>query len=237
MFGKYFKRLRQEKDLTLIELSEKCGVSKSYLHDIENEKIAPSDKIVEKLLEFYRLNKNQEKELKKVLAFAKTPDIVMKEFEKTKKELKKLRDEYEKMQNSPESNISYLEESSYHEVPVYSYVRAGLQAVENLPEPQYMLDVPLPSVRGDIVGIEVMGDSMEPKFHAGDIVLVKTGVMPENREIGVFVVDNRTVIKVFNRDPSGRIILTSLNMEHAPIIVDEYTEFGIVGKFWKAIVS
>ncbi len=41
MFGKYFKRLRQEKDLTLIELSEKCGVSKSYLHDIENEKIGP----------------------------------------------------------------------------------------------------------------------------------------------------------------------------------------------------
>lgn len=237
MFGKFFKRLRQEKELTLIELSEKCGVSKSYLHDIENEKIAPSDKIVKKLLEFYKLNKTQEKELVKVLAYAKTPDLVMKEFEKTKRELKKLKDIYEKMQNNVESNISYLEEETYHEVPVYSYVRAGLHAVENLPEPQYMLNVPLPSVRGDIVGIEVMGDSMEPKFHEGDIVLVKTGIMPENREIGVFVVDNRTVIKVFNKDRSGRIILTSLNIEHAPIVVDEYTEFGIVGKFWKAIVS
>lgn len=201
------------------------------------KKIAPSDKIVKKLLEFYKLNKTQEKELVKVLAYAKTPDLVMKEFEKTKRELKKLKDIYEKMQNNVESNISYLEEETYHEVPVYSYVRAGLHAVENLPEPQYMLNVPLPSVRGDIVGIEVMGDSMEPKFHEGDIVLVKTGIMPENREIGVFVVDNRTVIKVFNKDRSGRIILTSLNIEHAPIVVDEYTEFGIVGKFWKAIVS
>ena len=42
MFGKFFKDLRDEKQLTLIELSERTGVSKSYLHDIENEKIAPT---------------------------------------------------------------------------------------------------------------------------------------------------------------------------------------------------
>jgi len=237
MFGKFFKNLRQENSLTLIELSEKCGVSKSYLHDIENEKITPSSKIVNRLLEFYKLNKNQEKELKRILAYSKTPDLVIDEFEKTKKELNKLKKEFEKLQNSSELNINYLSEDSYKEVPVYSYVRAGLSEVENMPEPQYMLNVPLPSFKGDVIGIEVVGDSMEPKFHEGDIVLVKAGIIPENKEIGVFVVDNRTVIKVFNRDKSGRIILTSLNIEHAPIVVDEYTEFGILGKFWKAIVS
>lgn len=237
MFGKFFKRLRQERDLTLIDLSDQCGVSKSYLHDIENEKIAPSDKILKRLLDFYKLNKADEKELRKILAYAKTPDLVMKEFERAKKELKKLKEEFEKIKDGRDDNIAYLEEESYHEVPVYSYVRAGLHEVENLPEPQYMLNVPLPSIRGDIIGVEVMGDSMEPKFHEGDIVLVKKGVIPDNREIGIFVVDNRTVIKVFNRDKSGRIILTSLNIEHEPIVVDEYTEFGIIGKFWKAIVS
>lgn len=237
MFGKFFKNLRQENSLTLIELSEKCGVSKSYLHDIENEKITPSSKIVNRLLEFYKLNKNQEKELKRILAYSKTPDLVIDEFEKTKKELNKLKKEFEKLQNSSELNINYLSEDSYKEVPIYSYVRAGLSEIENIPEPEYMLNVPLPSFKGEVIGIEVVGDSMEPKFHEGDIVLVKAGIIPENKEIGVFVVDNRTVIKVFNRDKSGRIILTSLNIEHAPIIVDEYTEFGILGKFWKAIVS
>lgn len=237
MFGKFFKNLRQENSLTLIELSEKCGVSKSYLHDIENEKITPSSKIVNRLLEFYKLNKNQEKELKRILAYSKTPDLVIDEFEKTKKELNKLKKEFEKLQNSSELNINYLSEDSYKEVPIYSYVRAGLSEIENMPEPEYMLNVPLPSFKGEVIGIEVVGDSMEPKFHEGDIVLVKAGIIPENKEIGVFVVDNRTVIKVFNRDKSGRIILTSLNIEHAPIIVDEYTEFGILGKFWKAIVS
>ena len=44
MFGKFFKEMRDEKELTLIELSEKTGVSKSYLHDIENEKIALTKK-------------------------------------------------------------------------------------------------------------------------------------------------------------------------------------------------
>jgi phage repressor protein C with HTH and peptisase S24 domain len=220
----------------LIELSEKTGVSKSYLHDIENEKIAPSDKIIEKLFNFYKLSKEKEKELQKIIAYAKTPNLVIQEFEKAKKELSKLNSELNRMKNSS-SEISFTEDDSYYAVPIYSYVRAGLNEVENMPEPLYELNIPLPRVRGDLIGIEVKGDSMEPKFHEGDIVLVKPGITPENKEIGVFVVDNKTVIKIFNKDKSGRVILTSLNIEHEPIIVDEYTEFGVIGKFWKAIVS
>lgn len=236
MFGKFFKDLRDEKQLTLIELSERTGVSKSYLHDIENEKIAPSDKIIDKLLNFYTLSKEKTEELQKIIAYAKTPDLVMKEFEKTKKELNKLSSEINRIK-SKESEIEFKSNDNYYSVPVYSYVRAGFNQVENAPEPLYELDIPLPKVRGDLIGIEVKGDSMEPKFHQGDIVLVKAGVMPENKEIGVFVVDNKTVIKIFNKDKTGRVILTSLNIEHEPIIVDEYTEFGVIGKFWKAIVS
>lgn len=236
MFGKFFKEMRDEKELTLIELSEKTGVSKSYLHDIENEKIAPSDKIIEKLFNFYKLSKEKEKELQKIIAYAKTPDLVIQEFEKAKKELSKLNSELNRIKNSS-SEIAFTEDDSYYSVPIYSYVRAGLNEIENMPEPLYELNIPLPRVRGDLIGIEVKGDSMEPKFHEGDIVLVKPGITPENKEIGVFVVDNKTVIKIFNKDKSGRVILTSLNIEHEPIIVDEYTEFGVIGKFWKAIVS
>ena len=236
MFGKFFKDLRDEKQLTLIELSERTGVSKSYLHDIENEKIAPSDKIIDKLLNFYTLSKEKTEELQKIIAYAKTPDLVMKEFEKTKKELNKLSSEINRIK-SKESEIEFKSNDNYYSVPVYFYVRAGFNQVENAPEPLYEPDIPLPKVRGDLIGIEVKGDSMEPKFHQGDIVLVKAGVMPENKEIGVFVVDNKTVIKIFNKDKTGRVILTSLNIEHEPIIVDEYTEFGVIGKFWKAIVS
>lgn len=236
MFGKFFKELRDEKELTLIELSEKTGVSKSYLHDIENEKIAPSDKIIEKLFNFYKLSEDKEKELQKIIAYAKTPSLVMQEFEKTKKELNRMNSEINRLKNSS-SEIAFTEDDSYYSVPVYSYVRAGLNEVENMPEPLYELNIPLPRVRGDLIGIEVKGDSMEPKFHEGDIVLVKPGITPENKEIGVFVVDNKTVIKIFNKDRSGRVVLTSLNIEHEPIIVDEYTEFGVIGKFWKAIVS
>ncbi len=236
MFGKFFKDLRDEKQLTLIELSERTGVSKSYLHDIENEKIAPSDKIIDKLLSFYTLSKEKTEELQKIIAYAKTPDLVMKEFEKTKKELNKLSSEINRIK-SKESEIEFQSNDNYYSVPVYSYVRAGFNQVENAPEPLYELEIPLPKVRGDLIGIEVKGDSMEPKFHQGDIVLVKAGIMPENKEIGGFVVDNKTVIKIFNKDKTGRVILTSLNIEHEPIIVDEYTEFGVIGKFWKAIVS
>lgn len=236
MFGKIFKDLRDNKQLTLIELSEKTGVSKSYLHDIENEKIAPSDKIIEKLFSFYNIPLKEEEEIRRIIAYAKTPSIVKDEFENTKKYLKKMESELERLKTN-ESEFDFTATTDYYSVPVYSYVRAGYQEIENAPEPLYELNIPLPSVKGDIVGIEVKGNSMEPKFHEGDIVLVKPGIIPENREIGIFVVDNKTVIKVFNKDKTGRVILTSLNIEHDPIIIDENTEFGIIGKFWKAIVS
>lgn len=238
-YGDFFKELRTNRDLTLMELSKNSGVSKSYLHDIENEKIVPSDKIVKKLLEYYKLNLDETNSLKRILAFAKTPDIVKNELEKVKSKLNQMAMQMKKFERyeSIESNVDFVPNDEYRELPVYSYARAGFNDFENYPEPQEYLNIPLPSLKGDVVGIEVRGDSMEPKFTQGDILIVKIGIMPQNREIGVFIVDNTTVVKVYNKDRSGRIILTSLNIEHEPIIVDQETEFHVVGKFWKAIVS
>jgi SOS-response transcriptional repressor LexA len=238
-YGEYFKKLRIDSDLTLTELAKNTGVSKSYLHDIENNKIVPSDKILNKLLNYYDLKKEDENELRRILAFAKTPDIVIEEMEILKKEIDKKNSIIEKLKKveNVEENISFIQDSDYREIPIYSYVRAGYNEIENYPEPEETIKIPLIGARADIVGVKVKGDSMEPKFHEGDIVLIKVGIMPENREIGVFIVENKTVIKVYNRDKTGRVILTSLNINHEPIIVDENTEFSIVGKFWKAIVS
>ena len=79
MFGKIFKDLRDNKQLTLIELSEKTGVSKSYLHDIENEKIAPSDKIIEKCSHIAQVEGRMERidcgqPYNVIVDFAHTPD-------------------------------------------------------------------------------------------------------------------------------------------------------------------
>lgn len=238
-YGDFFKKLRTKRDLTLMELSTNSGVSKSYLHDIENEKIVPSDKIVKKLLAYYKLDLTEEEKLKRILAFAKTPDIVKEELAKVKDKLDIMNTQIKKYERyrSIESNVDFVDNDEYKDLPVYSYARAGFTDFGNYPEPQEYLNIPLPSVKGDVVGIEVRGDSMEPKFQQGDILIVKIGIMPQNKEIGVFIVDNSTVVKVYNKDRNGRIILTSLNIEHEPIIVDEETEFHIVGKFWKAIVS
>lgn len=236
MFGEFFKNLRNKKNLTLIELSEKTGVSKSYLHDIENEKIVPSDKIILKLFNFYKLEKEKEKELETILAFAKTPDIVLNQLKELEIKLKKVSIELNRMKNI-DSEVKFLEHKEYFSIPVYSYARAGLNEIENIPEPLYEINIPLPKNNGNLIGVEIKGNSMEPKFYDGDIVFIKIGVMPENREIGIFIVNNKTLIKIYNKDKNGRIILTSLNMEYEPIVIDEYTEFGIVGKFWKAIIN
>ena len=117
MFGKIFKDLRDNKQLTLIELSEKTGVSKSYLHDIENEKIAPSDKIIEKLFSFYNIPLKEEEEIRRIIAYAKTPSIVKDEFENTKKYLKKVESELERLKTN-ESEFDFTATTDYYSVPV-----------------------------------------------------------------------------------------------------------------------
>lgn len=48
-FGDYLRKLRKDKRLTLVELSELSGVSNPYLSQIENNKFTPSPEILKKV--------------------------------------------------------------------------------------------------------------------------------------------------------------------------------------------
>lgn len=52
--GRYLKRIRKERELTLRVVEEKTGISNAYLSQVENGKIArPSPSVLHKLAEFY----------------------------------------------------------------------------------------------------------------------------------------------------------------------------------------
>lgn len=71
----------------------------------------------------------------------------------------------------------------------------------------------------------ISGDSMEPIYHDGDIVLVKKQSFVNTGEIGIFVVDGSGYIKKFGGDR-----LISLNSEYKDILLDENTYVHCCGK-------
>ena len=71
----------------------------------------------------------------------------------------------------------------------------------------------------------VEGDSMEPRFHNGDLVLVRTQPTVDIGEIGIFVVNGEGFIKKL-----GENKLVSLNPAYEDIELNEYDEVYCKGK-------
>ena len=80
------------------------------------------------------------------------------------------------------------------------------------------------TVQADEV-IRVSGDSMEPRFHDGDQVLVKHHVSLHPGEIGIFTNGDSGYIKEYQRDG-----LHSLNPAYSTMVFSEEDEVRCIGK-------
>lgn len=70
----------------------------------------------------------------------------------------------------------------------------------------------------------VSGNSMEPRFSDGDILLVRSAAVVDPGELGIFVCDGEGYFKKFGGD-----CLLSLNPDYAPIPISAFTEFACRG--------
>ncbi len=73
--------------------------------------------------------------------------------------------------------------------------------------------------------LRISGDSMEPLYHNGDMVLVQNCDSVEVGELGIFVLDGNGFFKKF-----GGNRLISLNPEYADIMLKNFTESVCCGK-------
>lgn len=78
----------------------------------------------------------------------------------------------------------------------------------------YVQDTPM--TRQASFGVPVSGDSMEPKYHDGDILAVEGAEEINVGEIGVFTIDGEGYVKKL-----GEGELISLNKDYAPIQMDD----------------
>lgn len=82
--------------------------------------------------------------------------------------------------------------------------------------------------------VEVVGDSMEPAYHSGDILLVESTPSIDPGELGIFSIGDEGFFKKL-----GHGALLSLNPKYDPILVDSSTEIWgrVIGKAERADVE
>ncbi len=73
--------------------------------------------------------------------------------------------------------------------------------------------------------LRISGNSMEPKYHNGDILLVQGCDSVEHGELGIFLLDGSGYFKVYGGDR-----LLSLNPEYGPIPLKDFSDVRCKGR-------
>lgn len=103
------------------------------------------------------------------------------------------------------------ESSSGVIIPVLGYVKAGIPmtAIENIIDYE---EISQEQARtGEFFGLQIKGDSMEPKISEGDVVIVRKQETVENGEIAVVLIngDDATVKKFYKTDAGIKLVSTN----------------------------
>lgn len=73
--------------------------------------------------------------------------------------------------------------------------------------------------------LRISGNSMEPKYHNGDILLVQNAESVEVGEAGIFLLDGNGFFKIYGGDR-----LISLNPDYGPILLKDFTDVQCRGR-------
>ena len=73
--------------------------------------------------------------------------------------------------------------------------------------------------------LRINGDSMEPKYHSGDILLIQSADTVEEGELGIFVLDGSGYFKKYGGDH-----LISLNTKYPPIMLKDFEDVSCCGR-------
>ena len=73
--------------------------------------------------------------------------------------------------------------------------------------------------------LRISGNSMEPKYHNGDILLVQSADAVEDGELGIFLLDGAGFFKIYRGDR-----LQSLNPDYGPILLKDFSDVQCKGR-------
>lgn len=156
--GIVIKKYREAKGLTQLELAKKASIGSGTIGDIERGVNKSTIKTINKISKALNLNSIEKEELENAFLG---------------KNIKKENNIIDQLKNP----IKMMT------IPVYSSVAAGLGFIPDAEPIEYII---VPELPGDCIGARVSGDSMEPTFYNGDIVVLKKEIEVGIGEIGIF---------------------------------------------------
>jgi repressor LexA len=251
--GQIIRKKREQLNLTLDEVSNRIGFSKPYLSTIETGKVKnpPSDELLtrlEKILEF------EPGLLLHIAHIEGLPADVRQEYEAAEAESQKWRQIVKNLIDEKadasrlgellaESDLNIEQDklplAAGRLVPVINKVAAGYPSDFNdLDYPVGIADdyVRCPDMHDpNAFAVRVVGDSMEPKFHEGDIVIFSPAAEVHNGDdcFVRFAMPHETTFKRVFFESENKIRLQPRNEQYSPTIVDGKRINGI----YRAVVK
>ena len=238
--GQIIRKKREQLGLTLDEVSSHIGFSKPYLSTIETGKVKnpPSDELLRKL---ERILEFEPGLLLHIAHMERLPSDIRQEYESAEAENQRWR-QFIKNLIHRKTDVSKLDtllvESSLDTeqakaslaagrlVPIINKVAAGYPAdFDDLDYPAGVADdyVRCPDLHDpNAFAVRVVGDSMEPRFCEGDIVIFSPAAEVHNGDDCFirFAEPHETTFKRVFFEPDNKVRLQPRNEKYSPTIVD-----------------
>ncbi len=238
--GQIIRQKREQLNLTLDEVSNRVGFSKPYLSTIETGKVKnpPGDELLTKLEKILKFEPGL---LLHIAHIEGLPSDIRHEYESAEAENQKWRQIIKNLIDSKADPSRLGELLSQSEldieqgrsalaagrlVPVINKVSAGYPGDFNdLDYPVGVADdyVRCPDLHDpNAFAVRVVGDSMEPKFSEGDIVIFSPAIEVHNGDdcFVRFTMPHETTFKRVFFEPDNKIRLQPRNDKYPPTIID-----------------
>lgn len=238
--GQIIRKKRRLLNLTLDEVSSHVGFSKPYLSTIETEKVKnpPSDELLTKLEKLLGFEKGL---LLHIAHMEKMPSDLRHHYESAEAENLRWRQFIKNLINKktdvdkidallsenrldPAKNAPALTAGQL--VPIINKVSAGYPTdFDDLDYPAGIADdyVRCPDVNDpNCFAVRVVGDSMEPKFREGDIVIFSPAAEVHSGDDCFirFIMPHETAFKRVFFEQDNKLRLQPRNEKYPPVIVD-----------------
>jgi len=238
--GDIIRKKRESLKLTLDEVGRRVGFSKPYLSTVETGRVnnPPSDELLrglEKVLQF------EPGLLLRIAHVERLPSDIRQEYESTEAENKRLRKLIRDVVAQPgdqtkvgeliaqqKLNLEQVEQSvsAGRLVPIINKVAAGYpRDFDDLDYPVGIADdyVRCPDIHDpNAFAVRVVGDSMEPKYKEGDIVVFSPAADVANGDDCFirFSSPHETTFKRVFFEPDDHVRLQPRNEKYAPMTVE-----------------
>ena len=210
--GIVIKEYREKNKISMDEFSRRSGISKAYVGFLENGMHPKTKKIIHPSIEMIK----------------RASRAMSMDFDT----LFNMIDEEVSLNIDDDTELVFTDINSNNDtvkIPVLGRVAAGnpIDAIENIID---YIEIPQSMTKhGDFFGLIIKGDSMFPRIHDGDTVIVlKTSTANSGNIIIASVNDSEVVCKKYYRR-GKKAVLKSLNPEYSDIDVSNNPDFRIIG--------